>query len=242
MGYALPVEFARALVVFAHPDDAEFLCGGTVALWTRAGAEVTYVCVTDGSAGWNGPDLSREEIAGLREKEMRLVAEMLGVHDVRFLGYPDGLLEPSLDLRRDLTREVRRARPDVIVAPDPSRLWSGRSYINHPDHRAVGEAVLAVVACDAPTRPQFPELLEEGMEPYKVRRLWLSAEEGEGDRAVDIGETIDAKIEALAAHRSQMANMGEFDVEEKLREWASEMAEGTEFEYAERFRTFEIEF
>jgi LmbE family N-acetylglucosaminyl deacetylase len=234
------MEFERALVAFAHPDDAEFLCGGTVALWAGEGTKVSYVCVTDGSAGWNGPDLSREEIAVKREEEMRSVAELMGVADVRFLGYTDGMLEPTLDLRRDLTREVRRRRPDVIVAPDPSMLWSGRSYINHPDHRAVGEAMLAVVACDAPTRPQFPELIEEGFEPYKARRLWLAAGDGEGDRLVDISGTIELKIKALAAHRSQVQNM-DLEVDETLREWARKQATGGGFEYGERFRTFEIE-
>lgn len=240
MGYPDHVEYERALVVFAHPDDAEFLCGGTVALWAAAGTEVTYVCATDGSAGWNGEGRAREEIARIREREMREVAGLLGVTDVRFLGYEDGMLEPTLGLRRDLTREVRRGRPDVVVTFDPSQLWSGRSYINHPDHRAVGEAVLAVMACDAPTRPQFPELIDEGFEPHKARHLWLANSE-EGDRLVDIGETIDLKIKALAAHQSQMENMGSFEADEKLRDWARAVARDDEMEYGERFRTFEIE-
>lgn len=234
------MEFERALVAFAHPDDAEFLCGGTVALWTEQGTEVTYVCATDGSAGWNAPGLSRREIAARREEEMRSVADLLDVHEVRFLGYPDGLLEASFDLRRDLAREVRRARPDVIVAPDPSRLWSGTRYINHPDHRAVGEAMLAVVACDAPTRPQFPELIEEGFEPFKARKLWLASDD-EGDHVVDIGKTLDRKIEALIAHQSQMENMADFDAAAKVRQWAGANAAGTPHEYVERFRAFEIE-
>lgn len=233
------MEIQRALVAFAHPDDAEFLCGGTVALWAKQGVEVTYVCASDGSAGWNAPGLTRAQIAARREEEMREVAALLGVHEVRFLDHEDGTLEPSLDLRRGITREVRRARPDVLVTFDPSELWSGRSYINHPDHRAVGEAVLAVVACDAPTRPQFPELVEEGLEPFKVRRVWLSSDEGE--HVVDIGETIDLKIHALLAHQSQMENMGEFDADARVREWARHRAEGTPHEYAERFRAFEIE-
>ena len=235
------MELQRALVAFAHPDDAEFLCGGTVAGWAKEGVEVTYVCATDGAAGWNGPDLSREEIAARRKAEMLEVAGMLGVHEVRFLDHPDGMLQASLDLRRDLTREVRRTRPDVLVSFDPSRLWSGRSYINHPDHRAVGEAILAVVACDAPTRPQFPELIEEGLEPFKVRRLWLATDARDADHAVDIAETIELKVRALAAHLSQMENMGEFDAEAKVREWARAHARGTGYELAERFRTFEIE-
>jgi LmbE family N-acetylglucosaminyl deacetylase len=234
------VEFERALVVFAHPDDAEFLCGGTVARWSRDGTLVAYVCATDGSAGWNGPDRSREEIARVRERELRDAADVLGVGDVGFLGYVDGTLQPSMDLRRDVTREVRRFRPDVIVAPDPSMLWAGRSYINHPDHRAIGEAVLAVVACDAPTRPQFPELLEEGLEPFEVPGLWLATGSRDGNRLVDIGETMDLKVKALEAHQSQIENMGEEDIEGRMREWGAQVAREADIEYAEAFRTFEL--
>jgi LmbE family N-acetylglucosaminyl deacetylase len=233
------MEFERALVAFAHPDDAEFLCGGTVAAWTQAGTVVTYVCATDGSAGWNGPDRSRSEIAAIRQGEMRDAAAVLGVEDVRFLGHVDGSLLPSLDLRRELAREVRGVRPDVIVAPDPSVMWVGRRYINHPDHRAIGDAILAVVACDAPTRPQFPELLEAGLEPYEVPALWLAMGDG-GDRLVDIGATIDRKIEALRAHESQIANMGDFDVDDRMRRWAKEAAGDADMEYAEAFRTFDL--
>jgi LmbE family N-acetylglucosaminyl deacetylase len=235
------MEFERALVVFAHPDDAEFLCGGTVARWTQGGTEVGYACATDGSAGWNGPDLDRREIAGIREREMREAAAILGVDDVRFLGFVDGSLAPNLELRRAVTREVRRFRPDVIVAPDPSMLWAGRSYINHPDHRAIGEAVLAVVSCDAPTRPQFPELLDEGFEPYKVPALWLSTEGWDSDLRVDIGETLDLKIKALRAHASQIENMGSFDVEARMREWGSQIARDDPFDLGEAFRTFALE-
>lgn len=229
-------------MVFAHPDDAEFLCGGTVAAWTRDGTAVRYVCATDGSAGWNGPDLERARIAEIREREMREAADVLAVEDVVFLGYADGSLAPDLDLRKAITREVRRVRPDVIVTFDPSVLWAGRGYINHPDHRAVGEAVLAVVACDAPTRPQFPELLDEGREPYKVPRLWLATESDDADTRIDIGDTIDLKIKALKAHQSQMENMGELDIEGRMRRWAAQIAEDEDgVEYAEAFRTFDLE-
>lgn len=226
-------------MIFAHPDDAEFLCGGTVASWSRAGTEVRYVCATDGSAGWNGPDRTREEIAGIREAEMRGAADVLGVRSVSFLGFVDGTLEPNLDLRKAITRDVRRHRPDVLVTFDPSQLWSGRRYVNHPDHRAVGEAVLAVVACDAPTRPQFPELLEEGLEPHKVNHLWLSTWDG-ADTYIDIGDTIDVKIEALHRHDSQMENMGMDDLDERIRDWAAAVGKGHELKYAEAFRTFEL--
>jgi LmbE family N-acetylglucosaminyl deacetylase len=127
-----------------------------------------------------------------------------------------------------------------MVTFDPSTRWVGHRYINHPDHRAVGDAVLAVVACDAPTRPQFPELLEEGMEPFKVPALWLAAEEG-ADTKVDIGDTMAKKVEAVRAHKSQIENMGDFDVEERMREWGSRVAAGDGMEYAEAFRTFRLE-
>jgi LmbE family N-acetylglucosaminyl deacetylase len=232
--------FGRALVVFAHPDDAEFLCGGTIAKWVAEGTEVKYVCATDGSAGWNGPDLSRSEIAEIREKEMKEAAEALGVTDVRFLDFPDGALEPSLDLRRAITREVRRVQPDVVVTFDPSVRWMGRSYVNHPDHRAVGDAVLAVISCDAPTRPQFPELVDEGFEPFKVHALWLATDDG-ADTKVDIGDTIKKKVEALMAHKSQIENMGSFDVEARMREWGARVAGEDDMELAEAFRTFRLE-
>jgi LmbE family N-acetylglucosaminyl deacetylase len=234
------MDFDRALVVFAHPDDAEFLCGGTIAKWVNDGTDVRYVCATDGSAGWNGPDLGRAEIAAIRKREMHEAAEILGVTNVAFLDFPDGSLEPNLDLRKGITREVRRARPDVIVTFDPSVRWVRDAYINHPDHRAVGEAVLAVVACDAPTRPQFPELIDEGLEPFKVPALWLAAEEG-SDTKVDIGDTIKRKIEAVTAHRSQIENMGDFDVEARLREWGARVADTEDMELAEAFRTFRLE-
>jgi LmbE family N-acetylglucosaminyl deacetylase len=211
-----------------------------VAAWAREGSEVRYVCATDGSAGWNGPDLTRSQIGEIREREMREAADVLGVADVAFLGYADGTLEPSLDLRRAITREVRRTRPDVVVTFDPSMLWAGRRYINHPDHRAVGEAVLAVVACDAPTRPQFPELIDQGLEPFEVPRLWLATEGREADTRVDIGDTLDLKVKALRAHRSQLENMGEDDIDGRMREWASRMADGTDVEFAEGFRTFDL--
>ena len=229
--------FRRAQVVFAHPDDAEFFCGGTIAAWVAGGADVEYVCATDGSAGWNGPERSRDEIARVRAGELADAARLLGVGSVRFLGYTDGTLEPNLDLRRAITREVRRFRPDVIVAPDPSRLWFGRGYINHPDHRAVGEAVLAVVACDAPTRPQFPELLQEGLEPFEVQALWLATGDDDGNEVLDIGDHVDVKIRALRTHVSQMENMGGLEPD-RLREWWRHAAKDRDFEYAERFHTF----
>lgn len=233
----------RILVAFAHPDDAEFSVGGTVAAWTSQGIHVTYVCVTDGSAGSNEPGAVREEIAAVREREMRAAAKLLGVSEVVFLGYRDGTLEASLDLRRDLTREVRRVRPDVLVAPDPSRLWTSRrqvgraDYVNHRDHRMVGEVALAVVN-DAPTRPQYPELIEEGHEPYELPALWLPVwDPADGDRFVDITETLDRKVEAIRAHESQIAD---WPIERFVGDLGREMAKGRDMEFAEAFRVLTL--
>ncbi len=235
--------FARALVLFAHPDDAEFTCGGTVAGWAGAGTEVHYACATDGSAGWNADDgKTREEIARMREEELREAAAALGVSDVRFLGFVDGSLQVGLELRRALAREVRRVRPDVLVAPDPSMLWSrDRTYVNHPDHRAVGQAALDVVVCDAPTRPQFPELLAEGLEPHQVHTVWLATSADDADHYEDIGETIDLKIKALRSHRSQIENMGDFDVDARMRDWGANLGKRVGAPYAESFRTFRLD-
>ena len=230
--------FGRALVAFAHPDDAEFGCAGTVARWAKEGADVVYVSVTDGSAGSNEPGAVREEIRETRERELRAACDVLGVKECVFLGYEDGTLEVTLDLRKALTREVRRWRPDVLVAPDPVRYWDDeRRYINHPDHRAVGMACLAVVNPDAPTRPQFPELLEEGLEPFEIPALWMPTFDAGADTFVDISETIELKVEALQCHKSQI---GDWPVEEWVRKRARERGAERGMEYAESFRTFKL--
>ena len=226
------------MVIFAHPDDAEFGVAGTVAAWVRAGTSVTYVCVTDGSAGSNEPGVVREELAEVRAAEQRAACELLGVESCVFLGLPDGMLEVTLELRRDLTREVRRVRPDVLVAPDPLRWWDDeRTYVNHTDHRAVGRASMAVVNPDSSTRPMHPELLDEGFEPYEIPYLWIPAYEATADTAVDITETIELKIEALRCHKSQIHDM---PVDEWIRKRARERGEPHGMEYAETFHTFSL--
>jgi LmbE family N-acetylglucosaminyl deacetylase len=221
------MEFERAMVVFAHPDDGEFGSAGTVASWTRDGTEVVYLCVTDGSAGSNEPGVVREELAEIRQAEQRAACDVLGVKDCVFLGIPDGMVEATLDLRRAITREVRRFRPDVLVTPDPTRYWDDeRRYINHTDHRAVGQACMAVINPDASTRPMFPELLDEGFEPFESI-----------DTYVDISETIDVKIEALRCHKSQIHD---WPVDDWIRERAQKRGEAAGMAFAETFRTFKL--
>jgi LmbE family N-acetylglucosaminyl deacetylase len=226
--------FSRAMVLFAHPDDAEFFCGGTVARWSRDGCDVHYVCATDGSAGSNEPGTTREALREVREREMRAAADILGVASVTFLGEVDGFLAVTPETRRKVTREVRRLRPDVLVAPDPSRLWSGSSYINHADHKAAGELALCAVMPDAPTRVMFEELEDEGLEPFEVPNLYLSAEEA--DTFVDITDTLAFKLKALSAHASQLGP----DVEERVTARAREMGERAGCEFAEGFRGFRL--
>lgn len=224
--------FSSALVLFAHPDDAEYMCGGTVAKWAREGCAVHYVVVTDGSAGSNEPGATREELRPIREDEQRAAAEVLGVRTVTFLGEIDGMLEVTPDTRRKVTREVRRLRPDVLVAPDPSLLWSSSGYINHSDHKAAGMLALSAVMPDAPTRLIFPELLGEGIEPFKVPNLWLSS--SDSDTFVDITETLDVKLKALAQHVSQ----GGADAERWVRERAQQVGDQAGFTFGEAFKAF----
>jgi LmbE family N-acetylglucosaminyl deacetylase len=227
--------FQSALVIFAHPDDAEFMCGGTVASWARRGTAVHYCVVTDGSAGSNEPGLTREQIAAPRGPEQQAAADVLGVKGVTFLGFTDGALEVSLETRRAVTRVVRSVRPEVILAADPTNLWVGNRYINHSDHVAAGRLALTAVMPDAPSRPQFPELLDEGFEPFEIPNLWLSTEDP--DTYVDITDTIDLKLEAIAKHESQHLD----DVEKWVRERARELGEKAGVEYAEGFRAFALE-
>jgi LmbE family N-acetylglucosaminyl deacetylase len=232
------MEFKRAMVVFAHPDDAEFGTAGTVASWIRSGTEVAYVCVTDGSAGINDPGWTRERIAEVRKAEQQAACDVLGVIDLVFLDVPDGVVELTLDLRRAITRQVRRFRPDVLVAPDPTRWWDEeRTYVNHTDHRTVGQACMAVVSYDSSTRQVFPELLEEGLEPFEIRHLWIPTYEGDGDTFIDIIDTIESKIEALRRHASQI---GDWPVDEWIRKRAKERGAPRGLEYAEAFRTFRL--
>jgi Uncharacterized proteins, LmbE homologs len=200
-------DVGRALVVAAHPDDVDFGASATVATWTDAGIEVAYCICTSGDAG-GFDDTPRDRMGPLREAEQRAAAAAVGVHDVRFLGYPDGRLTPSIELRRDISREIRRFRPDRVLTHSPE-IWWQRLGASHPDHRAVGEAALAAVYPDARNPFAHPELLsEEGLDAWTVREMWLmSAPEERLDHAVDVTATIDRKIAALRAHLSQTGHM-----------------------------------
>jgi LmbE family N-acetylglucosaminyl deacetylase len=207
----------RVLVVTAHPDDVDFGVAGSVAAWTHGGLEVAYCIATDGEAGGEDRDMPRPEMAAIRRGEQTEAAALVGVTDLTFLGFPDGRLQPGLDLRRDITRVIRRFRPDRVVAQSPERNWA-RIYASHPDHLAAGEATACAVYPDARNPFAFPELLEEGLEPHLVPELWIMTTE-RADRAVDATEHFDRKLAALRSHKSQVGDGDHLD--ELLRTWMS---------------------
>jgi LmbE family N-acetylglucosaminyl deacetylase len=207
----------RALVVISHPDDAEFGAAATIAQLTAAGVRVDYVVTTDGAKGTEDPDVTPEQLAVTRTAEQRAAADILGVREIVHLGYPDGYLTPSLDLRRDITRQIRHFRPDLVITQNPQRRLDHNPFIGHPDHLATGEATLASVYPAARDHLNFPELWrDEGLGPWKVRQVLLTGVE-EPNLWLDVSETFEIGIDAILAHVSQVDGD---DVTERVRERA----------------------
>jgi LmbE family N-acetylglucosaminyl deacetylase len=214
-------EISRILVITAHPDDVDFGAAGTIACWTDAGVDVTYCVVTDGNAGGSDPSVSRSDMAVLRRAEQTAAAKQVGVHDVRFLGYPDGQVEATIGLRRDLARVIRQVRPDRVVSQSPERNYA-RVGTSHPDHRAVGSASLDAVYPDARNPFAFPELLaDEGLAAWTAREVWIAGGPAP-NHYVDITQTFGRKIAALRAHESQVG--GRQGLEDMLRGWLARAA------------------
>lgn len=223
----------RVLVVCAHPDDPEFSAAGTIAKWSQTGARVTYIIVTDGSKGTSDPNMTSEELVKIREQEQRAAAEVLGVAEVVFLGYEDSGIVNNQALRRDIVQQIRLHRPDVLITHDPTaRIMDNRS-LNHTDHRTVGDTTLDAVYPLARDRLNFPEHEVEGLEPHKVLDIFLVST-NEPNFLVDITDTIDLKLAALRAHKSQIQEPEK--VEEYLRKRNEKYAEGSSFTYGEWFR------
>ncbi len=232
---AEPPRPARVLSIHAHPDDQEFTVAGTLAKWARAGTEVITVCLTLGEAGSNRstpPDMTQDRLAVIREEEQRAACRVLGISDLVFLGYTDGMLEPSLALRRDVTRLIRRYRPDAVVCGDPTVRFYGNQYLNHPDHRVAADVALDAVFPSAETRFIFPELLGEGLDPHHVPRVFLHGSD-RPDTFIDIADTLEVKLEALRAHKSQM---GDWDPAEMITGWARMSGEPRGLAAAEAYR------
>jgi LmbE family N-acetylglucosaminyl deacetylase len=231
-------EVRCVMVIVAHPDDAEFGVAGSVARWAREGKEIVYVLCTSGDKGTSDISQSPAELAEIRRSEQEAASRVLGVKEVVFLGYEDGLLTSTIQLRRDLVRQIRRFKPDVVVCQDPTHHWSGQQYLNHPDHRAAGEAALDAVYPSARDPHVFSELLAEGLEPHKVREVYIMSRDN-ADVWVDIGDTIETKIAALHQHATQIGSRQD-EVEKWVREGAQRQAEGHGMEYAEGFKYIKL--
>lgn len=224
----------RALIVTAHPDDIEFGCGGTVAKWVDEGAEVTFCIATDGTAGTQDRGLMGKRLHDIRVAESEAAAEVLGAREIVWLGLRDGYVEYNMDLKREIARVFRGYRPHRFVVMDPAPTIEDR-FINHPDHRAIGQASLDVSMTSGTTPGIFPELLDEGLDPWRgLRELWIAGP-GLYPVAVDISGTIDRKVRALLCHRSQVGDDAE-KIDGWIRESAARRGKAHGYEYAENFR------
>jgi LmbE family N-acetylglucosaminyl deacetylase len=228
----VPDQPERVLVVMAHPDDADFTAAGSVALWAGQGADCVYLLCTDGNKGSDDPAMTPERLAPIRRAEQRAALARLGGRDVWCLGYEDGVLEPSLALRRAIAAAICRFRPDVVVCQDPTTYFFGSEYVNHPDHRAAGEAALAAVFPTARNRLIFPDLFRDGLEPWAVSAIYLVASQ-QADTWIDVTTTFEQKLAALAEHKSQFTID---QVEPFVRRWGAENGQTLGVPYAEAFR------
>jgi LmbE family N-acetylglucosaminyl deacetylase len=226
---------ARAMFIYAHPDDIEFGVAGTAAKWAKNGCDVTYVVITDGNVGSHDPSHTQEQLAEIRRAEQTAAAHVAGVPNVVYLGYHDGLLEPSLSLRKELVKLIRTYKPNAVVCGDPAMYFRG-DRINHPDHRAAAKAAIDAVFPASEMRLLYPDLLAEGLEPHKVNYVYISTAE-DANYYVDISETLDIKLNALREHKSQL---GEWDPDERIRGWNGELGKKVGFTYAEVYRRMTI--
>ena len=227
----------RIMVVVAHPDDAEFMCAGSMAKWTKEGKQGVYVIATNGNKGSPDRDIDIAELAKVREAEQRAACAVLGVTDIEFLGHEDGMLQNTLELRYEVVRLIRKYRPTAVITENPLAHWVA-NRINHPDHRAIGGATMDAVFPSARDFHMWPEIYhDEGFEPHIVDHLYLSMRGADANVYIDIAETIDLKIEALKAHASQVRNpTGEFD--DFVRSMAGRSAGESGLAMAESFRYF----
>lgn len=224
-----------AMSIHAHPDDQEFTVAGTLARWARMGCTVISVIITSGDSGSNDPAHGadyKSTLAVLREEEQRAADAVLGIRETIFLRYPDGELEATIPLRKDLTRLIRQCKPEAVVTGNLEAAFYGNEYINHPDHRAAAEAATYAVFPSAGTRLIFTDLLEAGYEPHNVKRLYIHGAE-KPDTWVDISGDIQTKVEALRKHVSQL---GEWDPESMIREWAAEEGKEKGLAFAEAYK------
>jgi LmbE family N-acetylglucosaminyl deacetylase len=226
----------RVLLVLAHPDDPEFFCGATLAKWARAGKEIRYLLLTCGDKGSDDPAMTPEMLCADRQAEQRAAAAAIGAKDVVFLSYRDGELMNTLDVRREIVREIRRFKPRVVVTCDPTTYFRAGAYINHTDHRTAGAATLDAVFPAAGNRMYFPDLLKEGLEPHAPKEVWIS-QTNEPNVWVEVSDTIEIKLAALREHKSQIKDPA--DLEKRIRDRMRRPDMDGEF-YAEGFRVIRL--
>jgi len=228
-------------VVAAHPDDPDFGVAGTAARLVREGHTVHYLMLTSGDAGSDDPGVPREELIRVREAEQEAAGRVLGLGGVHFLRYPDGELQPTLEVRKDIVRVMRTLQADVVICQDPRSLVDDdNTYLNHPDHRAAGQAALDAAFPAAGNPSAFRDLLQQGLNPHKVKEVWLFFTGAHHvNHWVDITDTIEQKIQALAAHVSQIGEWASSGgLREEMLKWAEETAtrHNLGFKYAEGFQ------
>jgi LmbE family N-acetylglucosaminyl deacetylase len=231
----------RIMVVVAHPDDAEYMIAGSVARWVQEGQQVIYVICTNGDKGSSNPDFAPEQLAEVRQEEQQAACAVLGVQEVVFLGYADGLLQNTQELRHDIVRQIRRLRPDGVVCQDPTKRWYGKTYLNHPDHRAAGDATLDAIFPSARDYHFSSEFIRESLLPHKVRHVYISPGFEEDDVWFDITDTIEQKITALYKHKTQMNGVEKSQAAEFVRWIGRTMAKGRGIDYAETFKYLRLE-
>jgi len=229
-----------AMSIHAHPDDQDFTVAGTLAKWAASGCKVISVIITDGAAGSNDPAHAADykpTLTSIREKEQLAANNILGIEETVFMRQPDGELEPTVELRKEVTRLIRRHKPDVVITGDPQAVFYGSGYINHPDHRAAAQLALYAAFPSAGSRLLFADLLDEGFEPHNVKRVYIHGSE-KPDTWVDIADTIDTKIIALKKHVSQVDT---HNVDNWIRKWAEEEGKEKGLAYAEAYKVMILE-
>ena len=231
----MTVKPAQVLVVIPHPDDAEFGVAGTVARWVKEGKEIVYVVCANGDKGTSDFNMKPEKLVKIREREQQAAARLLGVREVIFLRHPDQSLEDTPEFRKEIVRLIRMYRPETVVTADPYR-----RYIWHRDHRIVGQVTLDAIFPYARDHLAYPDLMEEGIQPHKVKEVLLWAAPEDINYRSDITGTFDVKLAALRCHKSQVNDTKIPDLEDRLKQRARDMAEGEDFELAEAFHRVEI--
>ena len=233
----LDSEIERILVVTAHPDDLDFGAGGTIAQWSAKGIAISYCICTNGEQGGVDPTITRDEMKKIRRREQTAAGVVLGVSDIHFLDYRDGTLAPTIELRKDIVRVIRKVRPQRMLIQSPERNWD-RLGASHPDHLAAGEAAIQAIYPDCGNPFAFEDLLHvEHLEPWTIKEAWVMMAEG-NDHHVDITETFDLKMKALAAHESQVAHVEE--LEERVRDWGTKNGESVGLIAGRIAETFKI--